>query len=347
MHVRKLCVILVAILMVSCVIKVITYVKVAGGRIISELTCDICHMFVPQLDDSYAQIEPAQKKIKKVSQESESVNSQREEERPMDVVVEENAMPYEIPEELLKNSGYLLSSFYQVDPTTYADETIIDFEKFMEKQFYMNNNEGPKVLIYHTHSTEAYADSRPGNREDTVVGVGDYLKDILENQYGIETLHNTTRYDLEDKSNAYKNAAGDLRDILQKNPSIQVVIDLHRDGIDEDTRLVTTVDERPTAQIMFFNGICRDSQGKPMPSMENEVLEGNLAFSFQMERLGKAEYKDLVRKIYLRGYRYNMQYRECSMLLEVGAQNNTVEEAKNAMIPFAHLLMEVMHVENR
>lgn len=243
----------------------------------------------------------------------------------------------------LQDSDVLLASFYQVDPTTHADGDLINFEKLRSVSLEIDNEiEGPKILIYHTHSTEGYCDSRDGVDEDTVIGVGDYLKEILENKYGIEVMHHKGRYDLDEKANAYKLVAKELPSILEDNPSIQVVIDLHRDGVEGDLRLVTEENGTKMAQVMFFNGICKDADGNPMYGLSNENLTENLAFSFQMHLLAKENYKNLVRKIYLRGYRYNMHLCKRSMLIEVGAQTNTVEEAKNAMVPVAKMLSEVL-----
>lgn len=246
-------------------------------------------------------------------------------------------------EKKLMDEDTLLSAFYQVDPTTCVGDDLISFEKLKSIDLTIDNDiEGPKILIYHTHSTEGYSDSREGMDEDTVIGVGDYLKDLLENEYGIEVMHHKGRYDLDEKANAYKLVAMDLPTILEENPSIQVVIDLHRDGVDGDLKFTTVENGKKMAQVMFFNGICRDSDGEPMYGWPNENLTENLAFSFQMHLLAKENYHDLVRKIYLRGYRYNMHLCKRSMLIEVGAQTNTVEEAKNAMVPVAKMLSEVL-----
>jgi stage II sporulation protein P len=102
------------------------------------------------------------------------------------------------------------------------------------------------------------------------------------------------------------------------------------------------VNGRQAAQIMFLNGLCRDSNGDENNFIGNPNLSGNLAFSLQLQLKAKAYFPDLVRHIYLRAYRYNMHFRPRSLLVEVGAQNNTVEEAKNAMEPLADILYAVL-----
>ena len=106
----------------------------------------------------------------------------------------------------------------------------------------------------------------------------------------------------------------------------------------EGTKLVMDLDGRPTARFMFFNGLSRTKKTGDISYLYNENQEGNLAFSFQMQLMAAQFYPGLTRKIYLKGYRYNMHLKEKYLLVELGAQNNTVEEAKNACDPLAHIL---------
>ena len=145
-----------------------------------------------------------------------------------------------------------------------------------------------------------------------------------------------------DRSKAYDYALPVIQQILEENPSIQVVIDLHRDGVNEDTRLVTDVNGVPTAKVMFFNGLSKTAEDGELGYLPNPYIEDNLAFSFQMEYEAKQYFPDFTRCIYLKGYRYNLHLRPRSVLLEVGAQTNTVEEAMNAMDPFAYILNKVL-----
>ena len=133
-----------------------------------------------------------------------------------------------------------------------------------------------------------------------------------------------------------------VEQVLAENPSIQVVIDLHRDEMAEETRLVTDLDGRPTARFMFFNGLSRTKKTGNIAYLYNENQADNLAFSFQMQLKATEYYPGLVRKIYLKGYRYNMHLRPRTLLVELGAQNNTLEEAMNACDPLAHILDMVL-----
>ena len=201
--------------------------------------------------------------------------------------------------------------------------------------------DGPQILIYHTHSQEGYKDSRAGDDSTTVVGVGDYLTQLLEDK-GFQVLHHKGKYDVGDRDHAYSNAAGPVEQLIKENPSIQVVIDLHRDGVNEKTRLITEINGKKTAQIMFFNGLSRTTATGDIAYLKNPYIENNLAFSFQMQLAAAETYPGFTRRIYLKGYRYNMHFCPKSMLVEVGAQTNTVKEAKNAMEPLAELLAKVL-----
>ena len=204
----------------------------------------------------------------------------------------------------------------------------------------------PQILIYHSHTQETFADSREGVVEDSIVGVGNYLAEILTETYGYQVLHVTEEFDLAggvlDRNKAYDYARPYIEQILKENPSIEVVIDLHRDGVAEDRRLVTEINGKPTAQIMFFNGLSYTASGGPVDYLPNPYIQDNLAFSFQMEYQAAQYYPDFYRGIYLSGLRYNLHLCRRAVLLEAGAQTNTVQEVKNAMEPFADILNRVL-----
>lgn len=253
----------------------------------------------------------------------------------------------EIPREQLTDFNYLLNNFFVVDPTTTALESQINADTLLGKDMKLEKNpEQPQILIYHTHSQEGFADSVEGDTSTTVIGVGDYLVQLLQERYGYQVLHITDTFDIVDgqldRSAAYNYAEPVISQALQEHPTIEVIIDLHRDGVDESKHLVTEVNGKPTAQVMFFNGLSRTNQNGEITYLPNPYIEDNLAFSFQLEYLAKQYYPEYTRCIYLKGYRYNLHLKPRSLLLEVGAQTNTVEEAKNAMEPFADLLYKVL-----
>ena len=253
--------------------------------------------------------------------------------------------------EQLKEADFLLSKIFVVDSNTSMTKEELDIGNLLDSDLTVEDlkqtgdKKEYKILIYHTHGSESFADSREGKKEDTIIGVGSYLTRILEEQYGIPVYHDETAYDVIDgvldRSKAYENAYNSVSKILKENPSIEVVIDLHRDGVDEETHLVMEVNGKQTAKIMFLNGVSRSNMNGEIEYLKNPNKLTNLAFSFQMYLTGKEHYGDYVRKIYVRSLRYNLHLLPRTALIEVGAQNNTLEEEKNAMEPLAAILYKL------
>ena len=249
--------------------------------------------------------------------------------------------------EILADQDYLMNHFFIVDEGTTADAVQLNAASFLREDFSLKKDQNvPQILIYHSHSQEAFADSREGMEEDTILGVGDYLTEILTEQYKYQVLHVREAFDMKsgelDRSKAYDYAREYLEPVLAENENIQVVIDLHRDGVPEDRKLVTEVNGKPTAQILFYNGLSYTNQSGSLEYLPNPYIQDNLAFSFQLEYEAAEYYPDFYRGIYLAGYRYNLHMRPRSILLEAGAQTNTVQEVKNAMEPFADILNRVL-----
>ena len=171
----------------------------------------------------------------------------------------------------------------------------------------------------------------------------------MNKRYGINVYHDTTVYDMAggtlDRSLAYDYAREGVKKILEEHPEISVVIDLHRDGVADDVHLVTEVNGKPTARIMFLNGISRTREQGNLDYLKNTYIEDNLAFSLQLFLTAKANYGDYMRKLMVKSYRYNLDLRGRSLLVEAGAQTNTCEEAKNAMEPLAAVLYKVLSGE--
>lgn len=245
--------------------------------------------------------------------------------------------------EKLNDFDYLMQNFYRVDSTTTINSSQLNGAALLAKDLRLSHDAStPQILIYHTHSQEAYADSVPGDASMTVVGVGDYLTTLLTEKYGFSVIHHKGEYDVGDRDHAYSKAAPAVEQILAENPSIEVVIDLHRDGVQEGTRLVTDLNGVQTAQIMFFNGLSRTTSTGDIDYLYNPYIADNLAMSFQMQLNAAEYYPDFTRRIYLKGYRYNMHYCPKTLLIEVGAQTNTLQEAMNAMVPLADILNKVL-----
>lgn len=258
-------------------------------------------------------------------------------------------LPPEMSIEKLRDFDYLLSNFYTVDSATMIGPDQLNADDLLSRSMKIEKQgDAPKILIFHTHSQEAFIDSVEGDTDTTIVGMGKLLAERL-NALGIPTIHHPGVYDLIngqlDRSAAYEYAEAGVRPILEEHPSIEVVIDLHRDGVGEDTHLVTEVNGKPTAQIMFFNGLSRTKDNGDIAYLPNPYIQDNLAFSLQMKLAAEQMYPGFTRRIFLRGYRYSLHMRPKSLLIEAGAQTNTVEEMRNAMELLAVTLQKVI-VEN-
>ena len=252
----------------------------------------------------------------------------------------------ELSMEKLQNFEYLLSTYYTVDSTTTIGPEQLNAEEMLSKNMKLQNaQEGPKILIFHTHSQEAFADSVSGDPSTSIVGMGSYLAQRL-NEKGISTLHHDGVYDLVDgkldRSKAYELSEIGVKEILNQYPSIEVVIDLHRDGVKENTHLVTNVNGKSVAKLMYFNGLSRTKANGDISYLYNPYIQDNLAFSFQMQLATEELYPGLARRIYLKGYRYSLHMMPKSLLIEAGAQTNTVEEMRNSMDLLAEILNKVL-----
>lgn len=251
------------------------------------------------------------------------------------------------PKADLINYDFTYSTFYTVTSITSLNKNILRPQEFLEKNMAVaHDNSQPQILIFHTHSQEEFVDSIPGDPNTSIVGVGNYLAEILQKKYGLNVIHDTSIYDYVDgkldRSKAYTYATNGIEKILEENPSIDVVIDLHRDGVAETTHLVTEINGKQTAKIMFFNGLSYSNVNGDIGYLYNPYRDDNLAMSLQMQLLGNAYYPGFLRRIYINAYRYCLHTRGKSMLIEAGAQTNTFQEVKNAMEPLADMLNKLL-----
>lgn len=266
------------------------------------------------------------------------------------VLVSNNIQPapsIDLSPQTLADYNYLMNQFFIVDSQTTTNADQLNAAELLGEDLTIQKDAAkPQILLYHTHSQEAFADSKEGEVEDTIIGVGNYLTELLTKNYGYQVIHVTEAFDMEsgelDRSAAYDYAGTYLETILEENPSIEVVIDLHRDGVPENRHLVIEINGKSTAQIMFYNGLSYTIARGSLDYLPNPYIQDNLAFSFQMEYQAAQYYPDFYRGIYLAGYRYNLHLRPRSVLVEAGAQTNTVQEVKNAMEPFADILNRVL-----
>lgn len=196
-------------------------------------------------------------------------------------------------------------------------------------------NAGYQVLIVHTHTTECYApaasdvydttvSARTTDKAQNVVRVGDELAAQLE-AVGIRTLHITTMHDYPAYNGSYNRAAETISDILAKYPSIEMVIDVHRDSMTQSdgTKLKPTaeINGKKAAQVMIISG-CDDDGSLNFPNWRM-----NLKMGVKLQKQLADSYPGLARPLYFAPYRYNMHFTPNSLLIEFGTDVNTLEEA--------------------
>lgn len=242
---------------------------------------------------------------------------------------------------------FLMKNYYTVVSSTTLTPEDLNVEELMGIDMRMkNSNASPQILIYHTHGQEGFADTEQGDKTKSIVAVGDYLTKILNEKYGYNVIHLSDSFDyvngVFDRHKAYDYAYEKISQVLADNPSIEVVIDLHRDGVGENTHLLTQINGKQTAQIMFFNGMSRLNDIGEIGYLYNPNRKENLAFSLKMKLIAEEKYKGFTRRNYIQAYQYNLHLRPKSTLIEAGAQNNTFEEVKNAMEPLADILNQVL-----
>jgi stage II sporulation protein P len=201
---------------------------------------------------------------------------------------------------------------------------------------------GPQVLIMHTHGTESFArdgtepytETGTAHTTDTsynIIRVGEEIARIFD-EMGISVLHDTEIYDYPAYNGAYDRSRGGIEEILEKYPTIQMVLDVHRDAlVGEDGTIykpVVEVDGQKTAQVMLLVGT--DDGGAEFPDWTE-----HLALAMEIQTQMNGLWPGLARPITLRAARFNQQLTKGSLLVEVGSHGNTLEEAVNGARLFA------------
>lgn len=199
----------------------------------------------------------------------------------------------------------------------------------------IENKSDPIVLIYHTHTTEGYQTldlgwysnsvvTRSKDSATNMVRVGDEIAKQLE-EAGIGVIHDKTIYDTT-YSGAYYRSEDQIEKYMEKYPSLQVLLDIHRDAIkNPDTGVMTKptaeINGKKAAQIMIVSG-CEDGGVVGFPDWEY-----NLRFALNLQKECEDKYPGLVRPLFFCSRQYNMHKSHCSLLIEMGSDANTLDEA--------------------
>ena len=218
-----------------------------------------------------------------------------------------------------------------------VNKTQIDAAKLLkEKADLTVRKDAPCVLIFHTHTTESYQyldrdyytagfPTRDNDKGKNMVRIGDEICAQLE-AMGFSVLHDTEIHDAR-YTGAYARSRETVQAYQKKYPSLQVLLDIHRDAIQlsNGTKIkpVATIDGKQAAQVMIITGCQENGNGvTDFPDWEQ-----NLVFALQLQEKMESTFPGLTRPVFFSPRRYNMHLSHCSLLLEVGSDANTLEEA--------------------
>lgn len=240
-----------------------------------------------------------------------------------------------IYEKKYTNEGVTAS--YDVVRIKNTNSTKVNVKELLSEKVDLSiTKEEPSVLIYHTHTTESYqyldrkfyavgSVSRNNSADRNMVKVGDAICEQLE-KAGYNVIHDTTVHDAK-YTGAYERSRATVSEYLKKYPSIQVTLDIHRDAIEEanGTKIKPTaeINGKKAAQVMIISGCQENGNG-----IENfPDWRYNLIFAVHLQKQMETNFKGLTRPIFFCPRRYNMNMTRCSLLLEIGSDSNTLEEA--------------------
>lgn len=199
----------------------------------------------------------------------------------------------------------------------------------------LKKNGEPQILIMHTHTTECYlledrdfyTDSdvtRTRDKSFNVTAIGKLVAEKL-NSAGFVTLHDTTEHDYPAYNGSYNRSGETVKKYLEKYPSIKIVIDLHRDSLagngTDRVKPVIEIGGKNAAQVMLVMGCGQTISG-------HENWEKNFTFAVKYQQTLEVLYPGLARQISFVSSRYNQHLTTGSILLEVGTESNSLEEAK-------------------
>lgn len=205
-----------------------------------------------------------------------------------------------------------------------------------DHQFVALPQQGPQVLIVHSHASEAYTmpagqeyeasgHYRTRDRSCNMVRVGDEIAAVLS-EYGISVVHDRSLHDASSYNDAYENSLASIRSYLEKYPSIVYVLDIHRDAVqdaDGQQYKLVTVEDPGAAQVSLIMG------------MDADGWQGNLRLAIAVQETLEARCPTLMRPITLFSGRYNQFAAPGSLLVEVGAAGNSLQEALQGARLFA------------
>ena len=244
-----------------------------------------------------------------------------------------NERKYKIIESQFSSSGLKYENFYIKNTTGYEINIAQEINK--EPEINITCTDKPQVLIIHTHTSESYLMKdrgffyesfypRTNDNNKNVVRVGDEIAQQLIKS-GINVIHDLTAHDTPTYNGSYSRAAKTIEKNLKENPSIQVVIDVHRDSIGsrENGKVKPTcvINGQKAAQLMIISGCDKDG------TLGFPNWQKNLRLSLRLQKYCESMFPGITRPLNFSCVKYNMNITPGSLLVEIGSDVNTLEEA--------------------
>ena len=217
--------------------------------------------------------------------------------------------------------------------------------------------DAPKILIYHTHTTEAYFKTpahdyketsawRTDENEHNIVAVGEKLTTLLREKYGISVLHDTTDHEPPKLATSYSRSVKTMEKYREQYPSITMYIDVHRDAYGNNPKEpadYVVIDGKEVARMMFVVGTGEGATGTGYGEMPD--FASNFALAKRLTESLAAVNPGLVRNIRVKTGRYNQHISNQCLLVEVGHNANTLEQALNAVDYLAAAIAQAAGLE--
>lgn len=289
--------------------------------------------------------------------------------------IADESKPYETPADILEFEEEYLAAFSDADVKGDVEEVFFktsgstdtvqgihiknatatkkpDFNTLLNEgpELIISDKSEPVVLIFHTHTTESYLlsdngvfydgyETRSTDSAKNMVRVGDEICRVLD-ENGIGYIHDTAIYD-ENYEGAYARSRVSVEKYLKEYPTIQIVLDVHRDAIYySDTshcKPTAEIEGRKAAQIMIITG-AQEGYISDFPYWED-----NLRFALCVQKTAEDKYPGLMKPLYFCQRKYNMDTAKCSLLLEMGTDANTLDEAVYSAHLTGNVLVEIIN----
>lgn len=240
-----------------------------------------------------------------------------------------------IREKQYKNEG--VTDKYDLVRMKNVNKTQVSIKDILNEKIDLSvSKEKPSVLIFHTHTTETYQildrdfyaegfKTRTNDKGKNMVRVGEAIAKEIE-KAGFKVIHDKEIYDTK-YTGAYGKSRKGVENLLKKYPSVQITLDIHRDAISDadgtKVKPVAKVKGKKAAQIMLISG-CQE-EGNPITNLPD--WRYNLTFAVHLQQKLEELFEGITRPLYFCPRSYNMNVTHCSLLVEVGSDSNTLEEA--------------------